>query len=62
MKNDKVFITCYGQRREYDRKDAIKEFFEGMCCCEGAEKERYTNIYIGLINGEKEIVDLEYDC
>ena len=52
---DIVKITCYGTTKEYERKDAITKFLECMCCSEGAERERYTNIYLKLLAGFKEI-------
>ena len=55
---DSVKITCYGETKIWDsRQDAIREFIEGMVCCEGSEKERYTNIYLQLISGCKECSD-----
>lgn len=51
-KLDSVVTICYGQRKKWDdRNDAIKEFYEGMLCCEGCERDRYTNIYLKLKEG-----------
>ena len=61
-KLDSVKITCYGETKVWDdRQEAIKEFLEGMSCCEGAERERSTNIYLQLINGCTECEDVDYD-
>lgn len=54
---DKVKVTCYGQTKIWDRSKAIAFFLEGMRCCEGAERERYTDIYLQLIDGAKEASD-----
>ena len=57
---DSVKITCYGVTKVgKNRQDAIKEFLEGMLCCEGAERDRYTNIYLQLTSGCKECVDYD---
>lgn len=55
--SDPVKVTCYGQTQIWEREDAIKFFLDGMRCCEGAERERYTDIYLQLIDGEKEASD-----
>lgn len=34
------------------RKDAIDFYLEGMMACEGSEAERYTNIYLQLLEGQ----------
>ena len=61
-KLDAVKITCYGQTKVWDdRQEAIKEFLEGMACCDGSEKERYTNIYLQLIEGCTECEDVQYE-
>ena len=57
---DAVKVTCYGKTEVMERKDAIKEFFEGMMCCEGSERERYTNIYCQLVEGLNEVYDEIY--
>jgi hypothetical protein len=56
---DIVKVTCYGTTKEYERQDAIKKFLEGMMFCEGSERERYVNIYLGLMKGCKEVSDVE---
>ena len=57
---DAVRVTCYGETKVWDdRQEAIKEYLEGMTCCAGAERERYTNIYLQLISGCTECVDIE---
>ena len=59
LSNDSVKVTCYGETKVWKhRQDAINEFLEGMRCCEGSERERYTNIYLQLIEGCKECVDI----
>ena len=55
--DDPVRVTCYGQTKVWERKDAINFFLEGMMWCEGAEQERYADIYIQLIDGAKEASD-----
>ena len=42
-------------------EEAIKEYLEGMSCCEGAERERYTNIYLQLIEGCTKCEDIDYE-
>lgn len=56
-KNDIVTIHCYGNTERLPRQKAIMKYFAGMCNSEGSERDRYTNIYIALINGEKECYD-----
>ena len=49
---DSVTTVCYGQKQVWNsRKEAITFFLKGMNACEGAERERYTNIYRKLISG-----------
>lgn len=57
---DVVKVTCYGKTEVMERKDALKEFYEGMMCCGGSEKERYMNIYCQLVEGLNEVYDEIY--
>ena len=56
-KVDLVVVTCYGESKIWERSEAIAFFLEGMRCCEGAERERYTEIYLQLLDGAKEAFD-----
>lgn len=51
-KLDAVMVITYGQKQIWDsRAEAIAFYLEGMMNCEGAERDRYTNIYLALISG-----------
>ena len=53
-KLDAVTVITYGQKQIWDsRAEAIAFYLEGMMNCEGAERDRCTNIYLALISGEK---------
>ena len=54
---DMVRVTCYGQTKMWERGKAIAFFLEGMHWSEGSERDRYTDIYLQLIDGEKEASD-----
>lgn len=56
-KVDLVVVTCYGKSKVWERQEAIAFFLDGMMGCEGAERERYTDIYLQLIDGAKEASD-----
>lgn len=56
-KSDIVTVTCYGQRETMERSDALSKYKEGILCCEGAERERYVNIYFQLLDGAREAFD-----
>ncbi len=55
--DDIVTITCYNKTEKKVRREAIAFYFEGMMCCDGAERERYTNIYEKLMLGYMECDD-----
>ena len=56
--SDLVTTICYGQKQEWDdRWEAVDFFKEGVMACDGAEKERYTNILMKLLAGETECSD-----
>lgn len=47
-----IIVICYGQKEVWkSRKKAMKYYLNAMCCCEGSERERYTNIYCDLTEG-----------
>ena len=56
---DIVKITCYGTTETMERGQALEKYFSGMMCCEGSERDRYTNIYCKLKQGLTEITDEE---
>lgn len=58
--NELVKVTCYRKTETMTRRQAIKEFYEGMMCCEGSEGERYTTIYWQLMEGRKNVTDELY--
>lgn len=61
-KQDSVIVICYGEREFWgSREEAIKFYYEGMLACEGAERDRYTNIYCQLIEGRDVCIDIEED-
>lgn len=49
--NETVSVTCYGKTREMKRGDAIEHYYDGMCCSEGSEHERYERIFFQLLDG-----------
>ena len=56
--NDSVTVICYGKKQVWDsRQNAVEFYLEGMMCCEGAERDRYTNIYLDLISGKSVCTD-----
>ena len=53
-----VEVKCYGEWMKFSsRKKAMDFFFEGMLSCEGAEGERYKNIYCKLKEGYRKCTD-----
>ena len=56
----KVKTKCYGEVREWnDREEAQAFFLEAMTNSDGSEHDRYSGIYIQLINGESFCTDEE---
>lgn len=55
--SDIVTIVCYGQEEKMTRKKALEKYFNGMMCCEGSERDRYTDIYIQLKQGNMVVSD-----
>ena len=56
---EKVKITCYNKTETMIREEAIEFYREGVMCCDGCEKERYMNILLQLLDGEKVCSDRE---
>ena len=55
-----VTVICYGKEEKWDsRKEAINYYEEGILCCEGSERDRYTNVYLDLIAGKDVCTDEE---
>lgn len=56
MKNE-VNVICYDTLIKYPtRKKAIDFYFRCMQCSEGAERDRYVNIYMDLVSTNKKLV------
>lgn len=51
--NDIVTIYCYNQKEVTTRQKAIKFYKKAVQCCEGSERDRYTNILMDLLDGMK---------
>lgn len=50
--SDGVTTVCYGKVQEWEGRSKARKFFlEAMMNTEGAERERYTNVYFGIIKG-----------
>lgn len=56
-RKDLVTVTCYGKSEIMDREYAIAFYLDCMRNSEGAERDRYTNIYLQLLDGAKEATD-----
>lgn len=55
--NEKVKVTCYRQTEIMTRREAMEFYYEGMCCSEGSEHERYETIFFQLMKGYTECSD-----
>ena len=56
IKND-VNVICYNTLTNFpSRQKAIRFYFECMQCSEGAERDRYVNIYMDLVSTRKKLV------
>lgn len=56
----KVKTECCGEVREWDSREEAKEFFlEAMMNSEGEEHERYSAVYIQIMNGLSFCTDCE---
>lgn len=58
--NENITIKCYGVVETWnDRNKAMKYYLECMKNSEGSEKQRYTNIFVQLAEGENNCIDLD---
>ena len=56
----KFTITCYRKTKSYPeskRKEMMDYYLEGMMCCDGSERERYSRIYADLASGASHCFD-----
>jgi hypothetical protein len=56
-KVDLVVVTCYNQQEVMERGLAIQKYLDCIMHSEGAERDRYVNIYFQLTSGAKEAWD-----
>ena len=60
MKKHEVITVCYGQEQRWGSREEAQEFFlEAMLNSDGAERDRYTNVYCKLLNGQDHCTDIE---
>ena len=46
-------VVCYNQAEVWkSRTEAAAFYLEAMCACEGAERERYTDVLLDLMAGK----------
>ena len=58
---DKVYTICYNRLTIYpNRKKAIDFFLDCMYCSEGSERDRYTNVYLDLLNPQCYVAKDDY--
>ena len=52
-----MVVTCYEQQEVMERGLAIEKYLDCIMHSEGAERDRYVNIYFQLTRGAKEAWD-----
>lgn len=60
VKPGQFAVICYDRvevHKEADREQQMEFYLDCMRHSEGAERERYTNIFLGLKDGEEIIFD-----
>ena len=56
--DEEIITVTYGKEDKWNsRKRAEKFFIECMMGSEGAERDRYTNVYMKLLNGNNYCTD-----
>ena len=60
--SDGVTTVCYGKVQEWDDRIEARNFFlNAMMNSEGAERERYANIYFGIVRFQDYCTDSDTD-
>ena len=55
---EKIIVVCYGKAEIWEDREKAKEFyFDCMMNSEGAERDRYVNIYMQLCQGFVNCID-----
>jgi hypothetical protein len=55
---ERIKVVCYGKAEYWDDREKAKEFYlDCMRNSEGAERDRYVNIYIQLCDGLSQCED-----
>lgn len=61
-KSGGVTTICYGKVEKWEnRAEAARSFLNAMMNSEGSERERYSNVYFGIIQGLDCCTDSEQD-
>ena len=57
--NEQVTVTCYGNKKQYTRKNALDFFRRAILNCDpdSSESDRYQGIYIQVVNGDTIVSD-----
>ena len=55
-----VITVCYGKEQEWEsRSEARKFFLDAMMNSDGSERERYSNVYLKIVQGYSVCSDSE---
>lgn len=61
-KTQSVTTKCYGEVKKWNNREEAKDFFlEAMMNSDGSEHDRYSAVYIQLMNGLPFCTDCEED-
>lgn len=48
-----VVVVCYNQAEVWQNREMAAAFYlEAMCACEGAERDRYTEVLLDIMAGK----------
>lgn len=57
-RHENIKTICYGQETRWESRDQAKEYYLALISAsEGAERDRYTNVYVKLTRGMKVCTD-----